>query len=163
LCFEGDFEKEIPTQAQIDAGLELVAYLKKKYNIKKVKGHGELMASSCPGKLFPMEKFIGEKENLILSFQRAAVADGIKFKQYGCDGKYGIETEAAMKQCVVKRRLFYKYKNATKLLQRLLGITQDGLCGKETSDAIKNFQKKNNLTPDGCCGEETWKKLLKIS
>lgn len=163
LCFEGDFEKEIPTQAQIDAGLELVAYLKKKYNIKKVKGHGELMASSCPGKLFPMEKFIGEKENLILSFQRAAVADGIKLKQYGCDGKYGAETEAAMKQCVVKRRLFYKYKNATKLLQRLLGITQDGLCGKETSDAIKNFQKKNNLTLDGCCGEETWQKLLKIS
>lgn len=163
LCFEGDFEKEIPTQAQIDAGLELVSYLKKKYNIKKIKGHGELMASSCPGKLFPMEKFIGEKENLILSFQRAAVADGIKLKQYGCDGKYGAETEVAMKQCVVKRRLFYKYKNATKLVQRLLGITQDGLCGKETSDAIKNFQKKSNLTADGAVGEETWKKLLKIS
>lgn len=162
ICFEGDFEKEIPTQAQIDAGIELVEYLKKKYNIKKLKGHGELMASSCPGKLFPIEKFIGEKENLILSFQRAAVADGIKLKQYGCDGKYGTETANAMKQCVVKRRLFYKYKNTTKLLQRLLGVKQDGLCGKLTEQAIRAFQKQNNLTIDGCCGEKTWKKLLKI-
>lgn len=163
LCFEGDFEKEIPTQAQIDAGIELVEYLKKKYNIKKVKGHGQLMSTSCPGKLFPIEKFIGEKENLILSFQRAVVADGIKLNQYGCDGKYGTETANAMRKCIVKRRLFYKYKNATKLLQRLLGVKQDGLCGKATEQAIRAFQKQNNLTIDGCCGEKTWKKLLKIS
>lgn len=162
ICFEGDFMKELPTQAQINAGLELISELKKKYDIKNVKGHGQLMNTSCPGNLFPMEQFIGEKENLILSFQRAAVADGIKLKQYGCDGAYGSETEAAMKQCVVKRRLFYKYKNATKLAQRLLGITQDGLAGKDTEAAIKNFQKKNNLTIDGCVGEKTWKKLLKI-
>ena len=139
-----------------------VSELKKKYNIKNVKGHGQLMNTSCPGTLFPIEQFVGEKENLILSFQRAVVADGIKLKQYGCDGVYGTETEAAMKQCVVKRRLFYKYKNATKLMQRLLGITQDGLVGKETEAAIKNFQKQNNLTVDGCCGLNTWKKLLKI-
>ena len=34
LCFEGDFESEIPSQVQIDAGLQLIEYLKKKYNIK---------------------------------------------------------------------------------------------------------------------------------
>ena len=162
LCFEGDFEKEQPTQAQINAGIELVEYLKKKYNIKKIKSHGQLISTSCPGSLFPLEQFLGEKENLILSFQRAVVADGIKLPKYGCDGKYGAETETAMKQCVVKKRLFYKYKNATKLVQRLLGITQDGLAGKDTSAAIKAFQEKNNLVVDGCCGEITWRKLLKI-
>ena len=31
ICFEGDFMKETPSQMQIDAGLELVEYLKNKY------------------------------------------------------------------------------------------------------------------------------------
>jgi peptidoglycan hydrolase-like protein with peptidoglycan-binding domain len=162
LCFEGDFEKEVPTQEQIEAGLELVSYLKKKYNIKKVKGHKDLMTTSCPGTLFPMEKFVDEKENLILSFQRATTADGFRFKSYGLDGKFGSETESIMKKCIVKRRLFYKYKNATKLAQRLLGINQDGLCGKETEAAIKNFQESNGLVADGCVGLATWKALLDI-
>lgn len=163
ICFEGDFEKEVPTQEQINAGIELVNCLKQKYNIKKVKGHGELMSTSCPGQCFPMEKFIGEKENLILSFQRVALADGFKFPKFGCDGKYGSETEIVMQKCVVKRRLFYKYKNATKLVQRLLGITQDGLCGKDTESVIKEFQKKSGLEVDACVGLKTWKKLLNIN
>lgn len=163
VCFEGNLEKEIPPQVQIDAGLELVEYLKKKYNIKKVVRHKDLMATSCPGKYFPMEQFIGEKENLVLSFQRAAAADGFKFPKYGADGQWGSETESVAGQCIVKRRLFYKYKNATKLVQRLLGVKQDGLCGKQTEMAIKEFQKKNGLVVDGSCGPLTWKKLLGIN
>ena len=162
ICFEGNFEKETPTQEQIDAGLELVEYLKKKYGISRVKGHGELMATSCPGKYFAMERFIGVKENLVLSFQRAATADGFDFPKYGCDGKYGSETQSVMQQCVVKRRLTYKYKNATRLVQRLLGIEQDGLAGIQTESAIKDFQRQNNLVVDGKCGPCTWEKLLGI-
>jgi len=162
ICFEGDFNKEIPSQVQIKAGLELVAYLKKKYKIKSIKGHGDLMATDCPGRFFPMEQFVSGKENLVLSFQRAASADGFKFKTYGCDGKVGLETRAVMEKCVVKKRLVYKYKNATKLVQKLLGVTQDGKCGKATDAAIKEFQKKNNLLVDGCVGIKTWEKLLGI-
>lgn len=163
ICFEGNFEKEIPPQMQIDSGLELVEYLKKKYGISKVKGHGELMATACPGKLFPIDKFRGEKENLILSFQMAAYADGFKFEKYGVDGQYGSETESVMKQCVVKRRLIHKYKNATKLVQRLLSVEQDGKCGPITAQAIKEFQKNNGLEVDGAVGLQTWKKLLSIN
>lgn len=162
ICFQGDFEKEAPTQAQINAGLELVDYLKKKYGIKNIKGHGELMSTSCPGKFFVIEQFRGETENLVLSFQRAAVADGFKFPKYGCDGHYGDETKSVMQQCVVKRRLFYKYKNATMLVQRLLGIKQDGLAGKDTEAAISSFQKKHGLVVDGCVGLKTWEKLLGV-
>lgn len=162
ICFEGDFVKETPTQAQIDAGLELVEHLKKKYNINKIKGHGELMATDCPGRMFPIEKFRGEKENLVLSFQRAAMADGFKFEKYGTDGFWGSESESVARKCVVKKRILYKYKNATKLIQRLLGIEVDGKCGKITAQAIKEFQQKNGLEPDGCCGLQTWKKLLNV-
>ena len=106
------------------------------------------------------------EENLILTFQKAAQADGYKFAKYGCDGVYGNETEQAMQKCVVKKRLIYQYKNCTKLVQRLLGFADkdiDGKCGSQTASAIKNFQQKNGLVVDGSCGPATWKKLLKIN
>ena len=160
IAFEGNFEKEIPTQAQIDAGLELVAYLKNKYNINKVYGHGELMATNCPGKHFPTAQFRGVEENLVLSFQRAATTDGFKLKN---DGIWGPETASVASKCVVKKRILHKYNNATKLVQRLLEVEVDGKCGSITSSAIKDFQHKNRLTPDACCGLNTWKKLLKVN
>ena len=163
ICFEGRYNKEVMPDAQLKAGKELVAYLKDKYKITQVKRHKDLMATDCPGSLFPFEEMVGDaKENLVLSFQRAAAADGFRFPQYGLDGQYGAETAEVMKQCVVKRRLFYKYKSATKLVQRLLMIKQDGLAGKDTEAAIKKFQKENNLVADGCVGLNTWKALLNI-
>ena len=163
ICFEGRYNKEVVPQAQLQAGKWLVEHLKKKYNITKVKRHKDLMSTDCPGKLFPFEEFVEQKkENLVLSFQRAATADGFKFPKYGCDGSYGDETKSVMQKCVVKKRLLYKYKNATKLVQKLLGIEQDGLCGKDTEKAIKDFQLKHNLVTDGCCGINTWMVLLNI-
>ena len=163
ICFEGRLNKEIMPQAQLQAGKELVEYLKNKYNIKKIKKHSDLMATDCPGKLFPFEEIVGQlKENLILSFQRAVIADGVKLPKYGADGTYGSETSQAMQKCIVKKRVIYKYKNCTKLVQRLLGITQDGLCGKDTDLAIRKFQQENNLQVDGAVGKCTWEKLLNI-
>ena len=163
ICFEGRYNKEVVPEAQLQAGKELVAYLKKKYNITKIKKHNDLMATDCPGKLFPFNEIVKqEKENLILSFQKAAIADGCKLPQYGADGYYGLETQNTMKKCIVKKRLVYKYKNCTKLVQRLLGLEQDGLCGQLTDAAIRKFQKDNNLHVDGAVGLQTWEKLLGI-
>lgn len=163
VCFEGRYNKEVMPQAQLEAGKELIAYLKKKYNITTVKRHKDLMATDCPGALFPFEEVVNQaKENLVLSFQRAATADKFKFPKYGCDGHYGDETKAVMQKCVIKKRLLYKYANATKLVQRLLGVKQDGICGKDTETAIKNFQHKNNLQVDGCVGLNTWRALLGV-
>lgn len=112
------------------------------------------------------EVYNNSNENLVLSFQKAALADGAKLPKYGADGDYGSETLAAMQTCVVKRRIVHKYKNCTKLVQRLLGFTGndvDGKCGPQTANAIKNFQKKNGLVVDGTVGANTWKVLLKIN
>lgn len=167
VCFEGDYTSQTMPTAQLEAGKELVAYLKDKYKITKVVGHRDLMATSCPGVKFPFFEIANAKkndtkENLVLSFQKAAQADGFQFPKYGCDGDYGDETKSVMQKCVVKKRLVYKYKNATKLVQRLLGIKQDGLAGRDTDAAIRKFQKENNLTVDGCVGVSTWKALLGI-
>ena len=165
ICFEGDFMVESVPKAQLEAGKELVAYLKDKYKISTVKAHRDLMATSCPGVKFPFDEIANakQKENLILSFQQAAQADGYKFAKYGCDGIYGNETAEAMKKCVVKKRDAYQYKNCTKLVQKLLGIKVDGLCGNQTSEAIREFQKQQNLVADACCGPKTWEKLLGIN
>lgn len=116
----------------------------------------------CPWIEYIDDKSNNVKENLVLSFQKAAAEDGFKFKKYGIDGIYGSETKAVMQKCIVKRRLFYQFKSCTKLVQRLLGIEQDGLCGKATQKAIEDFQRANGLLVDGCCGFETWAKLLNI-
>lgn len=167
VCFEGDYTSQTMPTAQLEAGKELVAYLKDKYKITKVVGHRDLMATSCPGVKFPFFEIANAKkndtkENLVLSFQKAAQADGFQFPKYGCDGDYGNETKSVMQKCVVKKRLVYKYKNATKLVQRLLSLVQDGLCGRDTDAAIRKFQKENNLTVDGCVGVSTWEALLGI-
>ncbi len=167
VCFEGDYTAQTVPTAQLEAGKELIAYLKDKYKITKVVGHRDLMATSCPGLKFPFFEIANAKqniakENLILSFQRAATADGFKFPKYGCDGDYGNETKSVMQKCIVKKRLLYKYKNSTKLVQRLLGLKQDGLCGSQTDAAIRKFQKENGLQVDGVVGLCTWKALLNI-
>ena len=48
-----------------------------------------------------------------------------------------------------------------KRLQQLLHLLDDGIFGKLTQEAVKQFQKENKLMPDGIVGEKTWTLLLK--
>lgn len=98
----------------------------------------------------------------VKEWQKAAIADGYKFPKYGADGKWGGECENVAKKAIVKKRLFYTNKNLTKLVQKVVGVTADGLCGKDTAAAIKEWQKENGLTSDGCVGINTWKKMLGV-
>ena len=49
-----------------------------------------------------------------------------------------------------------------KQLQQLLGISDDGIFGKGTENAVKNFQISVGLKPDGIVGEKTWSALENI-
>lgn len=42
-----------------------------------------------------------------------------------------------------------------KKLQQQLGITTDGIYGKQTEAAVRDYQKKNNLAVDGIAGNQT--------
>jgi peptidoglycan hydrolase-like protein with peptidoglycan-binding domain len=98
----------------------------------------------------------------VLEWQKAAIADGFKFPKYGADGEWGKECESVAKNAVVKKRLTYKYKNLTKTVQKVVGVTADGKCGKDTDAAIRKWQKSNGLTADGAVGVNTWKCILKV-
>ena len=98
----------------------------------------------------------------VLEWQKAAIADGFKFPKYGADGKWGTECVSVAQKAVVKKRLTYKYKNLTKLVQKVVGVNADGKCGKDTDAAIRNWQKSNGLVADGAVGINSWKKILGV-
>lgn len=95
-------------------------------------------------------------------WQTSAIADGFTFPKYGADGKWGNECETVAKQAVCKKRTTYKYQNLTKIVQKAVGVTADGLFGTATRNAVISYQKKNGLVADGCVGLKTWEKILGV-
>lgn len=66
ICAEGDYstEKTMP-QAQKQAIAELLDYIKEKYYPNaEIVGHGEIGASECPGKYYPLTELKNYKEIL---------------------------------------------------------------------------------------------------
>ena len=100
--------------------------------------------------------------NAVKEWQLAAIADGFKFPKYGADGKWGSECVSVAKKAVCKKRLLYKYKNLTKIVQNAVGVKVDGYFGKDTHNAVLKWQKLVGLQADGCVGPESWKKILGV-
>lgn len=48
---------------------------------------------------------------------------------------------------------------ATKMLQRLLELTPDGIFGEKTETALWKAQEKHKLAVDGICGPASWRAL----
>lgn len=59
ICFEGSYMTETMPQAQINAGRELVSYLKGKYGFSKVQAHRDVCQTNCPGTNFPFDQITG--------------------------------------------------------------------------------------------------------
>jgi hypothetical protein len=58
ICLIGNFEFQKPTEAQYKSLAKLVSFLQKRYGIptSKIKGHGDVDATRCPGRNFNMVK-----------------------------------------------------------------------------------------------------------
>ena len=63
ICAEGNFNEETMSDIQKQAIIELVKDIKSRYNIKWIKGHREILATSCPGANFPLEEIKSAVEN----------------------------------------------------------------------------------------------------
>lgn len=102
------------------------------------------------------------KVNKVKEWQQAAIKDGYKFPKYGADGAWGSECESVAKKAICKKQLIYKNKNLTKIVQKAVGVTADGLFGTATKNAVITYQKKKGLSADGIVGLNTWKKILDV-
>ena len=111
----------------------------------------------------PVEKPVETYKLTVKEWQQAAIADGFKFPKYGADGDWGNECIAVAKKAIVKKRTTYTNRNLTKIVQKVVGVAADGLCGSETRAAIINWQRSNGLSADGEVGLNTWKKMLGIN
>ena len=98
----------------------------------------------------------------VLEWQKAAIKDGFRFPKFEADGEWGNECASVARQAVVRKRTTYMYKNLTTLVQKVVGVKQDGLCGPDTDKAIIAYQKKHGLTADGAVGIKSWKKMLGV-
>ena len=109
------------------------------------------------------EKIAGNKYNeRVKEWQKACIADGYSAKKLDVDGYWGPQCEAAAKTIVCKKRLVYKYKNVTNIVQKAVGLKPDGYCGKETDAKIKEYQEYVGLKADGAAGPATIKVMLGV-
>lgn len=64
ICLVGNFEEAPPTDRQLASLEELVSTLREQFDIpsERLLGHGELKATACPGRYFPLEEVIALTE-----------------------------------------------------------------------------------------------------
>ena len=55
ICAEGNFENESMSDAQKNAIIELVNYLKDKYGISIIQRHKDVCSTACPGRNYPFD------------------------------------------------------------------------------------------------------------
>lgn len=60
VCFEGNFEVEPMTDAQVEAGRELIADIEARYTIKQILKHKDIAATACPGIRFRWDDVTAE-------------------------------------------------------------------------------------------------------
>lgn len=170
----------------VENAAELTAKLLKDYGwgIDKVTKHADYTNKHCPHRIldeYGWDNFIDLVKSkmsagispagstpksgintAVLEWQKVAMADGYKFPKYGADGKWGAECESVAKAAICKQRLTYTNKNLTKIIQKKVGVTADGLFGLKTKAAVREYQRSKRLTADGVVGINTWKKILGV-
>lgn len=180
ICFEGDFMQESMGSTQINAGKELVSYLKSKYGISTVQRHKDVGSTDCPGDNFPFSSIATGG-----SSTSATTTIGGSTGDIAVDGWIGVNTnkkaqryfgtpvdgvmsnqDASLKSYfprIDSKAIDYGRGNGSNLvgaMQRLFGVTDDGFMGPKTIKAMQSFL---GVSVDGILGQNTasaWQRWL---
>lgn len=83
ICFEGNFEVEPMTDAQVQSGRELIADIESRYSIYQILGHKDVAKTACPGKNFRMDDLLKEDNTIKVKVGSTFVAgrtiDGVTY------------------------------------------------------------------------------------
>lgn len=161
ICFEGSYMTETMSQTQINAGKELVAYLKQRYGISKVQAHREVCSTNCPGRNFPFSEIANAKSIKNTSESNTTVNTAAKEVQYMFEPKTckvgDCNTSVLLLQEILKARGFYSGK-----LDRKFGKELMIAVNKYQTERMKQGKKLGNGKGDGICGQDMWRDLIAI-
>ena len=150
ICFEGAYMTETMPQAQINAGKELVAYLKSKYGISKVQRHSDVYPTSCPGTNFPFDEIAGASGNVNANIIKNNSGNKNNSNN-NSSTLLKVGSRGAAVQDVQKKLVALGYN---------VGSTgADGVFGNATKNAVIKFQKSVGISQDGIVGSVTLTKL----
>lgn len=145
ICFEGKYMEEDMPEVQKQAGKELVAYLKNKYNITTVQAHRDVCATSCPGDKFPFDE--------IANVEEPTQPDEVKQPDILNDGKVN---------CIYDIQEWLKIKYG-------YNLSLDNLYGPETKKYLTmalqhelNIQFNSGLAEDGIFGTNTYNACITV-
>lgn len=176
ICAEGNYNEETMPEAQKQAIIELLKYIKDNYGITKTQKHKDVCATTCPGNNYPFDEIINkafaqsvivpavdDKKEIIKTLQT------LLNKVYGSglvvDGIIGDKTNTALRNVALKN---YCANDLVGFVQERLimngrSVGEQGIdkkYGKDTENAVKKFQKEKGLKEDGIAGINTIKALI---
>ena len=150
ICFEGDYMQEDMTEAQKEAGKELVAYLKNKYKISTVQAHRDVCATSCPGNKFPFDEIANfEPSNEIIPQpQENAPKGNVAEIQSTLNDRYGLNIAVDNIYGNETRRALVKVLQTELNKQYHRDLAVDGIFGANTYNACINVRigAEGNIT-----------------
>ena len=150
VCFEGNFMEEDMSEAQKEAGKELVAYLKNKYNITTVQAHRDVCATSCPGDKFPFDEISNSEANneVIPQLQKDTQKGNVARIQSTLNDRYGLNIAVDNIYGNETKRALVKGLQTELNKQFGSKIAVDGIFGTNTYNACINVRKgaEGNIT-----------------
>lgn len=182
ICAEGEYMRETMPQIQKQAIIELVAYIKNKYNISRIGGHKEFYSTDCPGTNYPLNEikvFVPNTENPVPNSTPSSnswngynmdkvkkvqrLVNGLGIAHIDADGKLGALSLVAFKKLPLAKYDNYHNDAETDIICQLIGIaTPMGYYyNRFVESKVIEFQKVHGLGADGVVGINTLLALLK--
>lgn len=177
ICAEGNFNEEDMSEEQKNSLKELVSYIKEEHNIEYVKGHREIIVTSCPGDNYPIDEIrdVDPAPSSDYTFEDFVIDVQIAEGQTGkwIDGIVGRKT---FELTPTVSTSFNRYHSIVTPLERWLKVLgyyngvieedegEDPEFGSGMEEAVINYQRDNKCVDDGeiTARQKTWKCLLQL-
>ena len=74
ICFEGNFEVESMSDAQVASGRELIADIEDRYRIEQILCHRDVAKTACPGKNFRLDDLLAADQGVTVTVGTSTIA-----------------------------------------------------------------------------------------
>ena len=152
ICAEGDFNTETMSDVQKQAIIDLIADIKSRHNITYIKGHRDILATSCPGDNFPFDEIVNRTASNSTQETPAETNDNNNTDIFN-DG---------LVNCIYDIQEWLNRHYNT-------GLALDNMYGPKTKSALikglqteLNTQFKKGLVVDGIWGNKTYNACINV-